>query len=131
MGVDPEAELEDLSIRTVAAGTLTFVFDLIFDFLIVAIKSASGSSIPFRPTNLRVWFPEEKTRFFDVIGSIPPSDLVNEYLSSSNAKNTSSVPVLTVELSPEVLRVKVNDLLMSRLTSLTSTDSIFFFWKTL
>ena len=120
-----------MSIRTVAAGTLTFVFDLIFDFLIVAIKRASGSSIPSRPTNLSVWLPEVKTRFFDVIGSIPPSDLVNEYLSSSNAKNTSSVPVLTVELSPEVLRVKVNDLLISRVTSLTSTDSIFFFWKTL
>ena len=75
--------------------------------------------------------PEANTRFLDVIGSTPPSDLVSEYLSSSNAKNTSSVPVLTVELSPDVFSVTLNDLLISKLTSLTSTDSIFLFWRTL
>ena len=68
--------------------------------------------------------PEANTRFFDVIGSTPPSDLVSEYLSSSNAKNTSSVPVLTVELSPDVFSVTLNDLLISKLTSLTSIGTI-------
>ena len=63
----------------------------------------------------------------EVSTSVVPSDLINEYLSSSKGRNVSSVPAVTGvdNWFPEILTV--NDFLIVREALVKSIEEILFF----
>ena len=74
------------------------------------------------------WVPPTKKESLSAVrSSVPPSDLIKVYLSSSKGKNVSFVPATTgVESCPDViLTVKV--FLMLKEASVRSTVAILFF----
>ena len=63
----------------------------------------------------------------EVNNSVEPSDLINEYLSSSKDKNVSFGPALTgVDSSFDAI-LTVKDFLILKVASVKSTDDILFF----
>ena len=109
---------------------LTLFFLLIFEvgliFLKVVIKVAPVSLEP----RLKIWScfpPSINANLSEVSISVDPSDLINEYLSSSKGRNVSFVPELTgIDNSFDVI-LTVKDFLITKLAFVKSTEEILFF----
>ena len=68
-----------------------------------------------------------KSNLSEVSNSVEPSDLINEYLSSSKGKNVSFVPALTGDDSWFDAILTVNNFLIVRFALVKSTLEILFF----
>ena len=89
----PDALFVDLlTIRLLFCFNL--IFDVILDFLTVAISLELGSEL-LNPLSWSCVEPTVKINLSEVNASVEPSDLINEYLSSSKARKTSLVGSLT------------------------------------
>ena len=68
-----------------------------------------------------------KANLSEVSNSVEPSDLINEYLSSSKGKNVSFVPATTEAESWFDAILTVNDFLIDKTAFVKSTEEILFF----
>ena len=79
---------------------------------------------------LKIWSwvpPLIKENLSEVSNSVEPSDLINEYLSSSKGKNVSFVPATTAAESWFDTILTVKDFLIDKIAFVKSTEEILFF----
>ena len=79
---------------------------------------------------LKIWScapPLINANLSEVSNSVDPSDLINEYLSSSKGKNVSFVPATTAAESWFDAMLTVKDFLIDKTAFVKSTEEILFF----